>query len=83
MLVAHHLRARVCMCMKVPQREMPLQALAAGVWSTAYHEAADRRSTLAMLSLFAEIWPQYTQNPVTTNACGTVLGQAIVTRAKL
>eukprot|EP01051_Picozoa_sp_SAG22_P002588 SAG22_NODE_117_length_19289_cov_12.242574_8_plen_372_part_00 len=58
-------------------------ALAAGVWSTAYHEPADRRSTLAMLSLFAEVWPDYPQNPVTANACGTVLGQAIVSAAKL
>lgn len=58
-------------------------ALAAGVWSTAYHEAADRRSTLSMLSLFAEVWPQYPQNYVAANACGTVLGQAILTGAKL
>jgi hypothetical protein len=57
--------------------------LAAGVWSTAYHEAADRRSTLSMLSLFAEVWPQYPQNAVLANACGTVLGQSIAAAAKL
>ena len=43
----------------------------------AYTEAADRRSTLSMLSLFAEVWPEFPQYPVPTNACGTVLGQAI------
>jgi dienelactone hydrolase len=58
-------------------------ALAPGVFSTAYHELADRRSTLSMLSLFAEVWPQYPQFAVATNACGTVLGQAIVSGAKL
>ena len=74
--------------------------------STAYHELADRRSTLSMLSLFAEVWPDYPQYAVATcaqppsaalrkasaalltkrrrrNACGTVLGQAIASAAKL
>jgi hypothetical protein len=36
-----------------------------------------------MLSLFAEVWPTYPQHAVETNACGTVLGQAVVTAAKL
>ena len=58
-------------------------ALAAGVWSTAYHEPADRRSTLSMLSLFAEVWPDYPQNAVPVNACGTVLGQSISPASKL
>ncbi|CAE7519507.1 unnamed protein product [Symbiodinium sp. CCMP2592] len=52
-------------------------ALAPGVWSTAYRENADRRSTLSMLQLFAEVWPEFPQPSVPTNACGTVLGQAI------
>lgn len=59
-------------------------ALAPGVWSTAYHEDADRRSTISMLSLFTEVWPEYPQYLVETNACGTVLGQRVVShRAKL
>ena len=35
------------------------------------HEATDRRSTLSMLSLFKEVFPGVTQNPVTRNAAGT------------
>jgi dienelactone hydrolase len=35
------------------------------------HEASDRRSTLAMLSLFREIFPGVPQAPVTHNAAGT------------
>ena len=58
-------------------------ALAEGVWSTAYTEAADRRSTLSMLSLFAETWPQYPQFYVERNACGTMLNQTILTQARL
>lgn len=46
-----------------------------------YVEAADRRSTLSMLSLFAECWPEYPQYPVETNACGTRLNQRIITPA--
>ena len=61
----------------------PLLALHCSVYSTAYHELADRRSTLSMLSLFAEVWPQHPQYVVATNACGTVLGQAVLTGAKL
>jgi len=53
-------------------------ALAPGIISTAYVEAADRRSTLSMLSLFAEVWPSFPQYPVESNACGTVLGQHII-----
>lgn len=53
-------------------------ALAPGVYSTSYHEAADRRSTLSMLSLFAEVWPEFQQHPVDCNASGTALGQSIV-----
>lgn len=52
-------------------------ALAPGVWSTAYTEAADRRSTLSMLQLFAEVWPSFPQYPVHTNASGTKLNQQI------
>jgi dienelactone hydrolase len=48
-------------------------ALAEGVWANAYTEAADRRSTLSMLSFFAETWPGVPQYPVPKNACGTVL----------
>ena len=32
-------------------------ALAPGMIASEYVEAADRRSTLAMLALFAEVWP--------------------------
>ncbi len=53
-------------------------ALSEGVWSHKYDEDADRRSTLAMLSLFAEVWPEHKQYYVGANACGTKLGQAIV-----
>jgi hypothetical protein len=53
-------------------------ALAPGMWATGYHEDADRRSTLSMLRLFAEVWPDFPQHPVTVNACGTVLRQAAV-----
>ena len=35
------------------------------------HEAADKRSTQNMLSLFKEIFPHVAQNPVSTNASGT------------
>jgi dienelactone hydrolase len=35
------------------------------------HEAADRRSTLAMLNLFREIFPMVEQSPVAFNAAGT------------
>lgn len=52
-------------------------ALAPGLWSSAYVEAADRRSTLDMLSLFAEVWPQFQQQDVAINACGTKLRQRI------
>lgn len=52
-------------------------ALAPGVWSNSYSETADRRSTLSMLSLFAETWPEFPQFPVEANACGTRLGQHI------
>lgn len=60
-------------------------ALAPGVWSTAYTEAADRRSTLSMLSLFAEVWPleKFPQNPVQANACGTKLNQHVCRVSKL
>ena len=58
-------------------------ALAPGVWGSAYQELADRRSTLSMLSLFAEVWPEWPQYAVPCNACGTVLGQSIQTAAKL
>jgi len=57
-------------------------ALAPGVWSSEYTEAADRRSTISMLSLFAEVWPDVMQHPVTHNACGTELGQHILTHAQ-
>eukprot|EP00943_MAST-04B_sp_MAST-4B-sp1_P005873 g5873.t1 len=58
-------------------------ALAEGVWSTEYVEAADRRSTLSMLSLFAETWPSFPQFYVDRNACGTLLNQSILTKARL
>ena len=53
------------------------------MWGTMYHEDADRRSTLSMLQLFAEVWPEFPQYPVATNACGTNLGQAVASAAKL
>mmetsp|Transcript_42889 Transcript_42889/g.79998 ORF Transcript_42889/g.79998 Transcript_42889/m.79998 type:complete len:406 (+) Transcript_42889:42-1259(+) len=43
-----------------------------------YTEVIDRRSTLAMLSLFAEAWPSFAQFPVAINAAGCKLGQRIV-----
>merc|ERR550514_484022 len=49
----------------------------------AYTEAADRRSTLSMLSLFAEVWPEFPQYPVEVNACGTRLGQRIATAGNM
>lgn len=58
-------------------------ALAPGVISNEYVEAADRRSTLSMLSLFREVWPNFPQFAVLTNACGTVLGEQIVSPSKL
>merc|ERR1712137_462925 len=57
-------------------------ALPPGLWGTAYHEDADRRSTLSMLSLFAETWPEFPQHAVPVNACGTVLGQMVSLIAK-
>jgi len=53
-------------------------ALAPGVLSTEYDEDADRRSTLSTISLFAEVFPEFPVQPVSTNACGTELGQFIV-----
>lgn len=43
-----------------------------------YHEAADRRSTMSMISLFAELWPEHPPRHTERNACGTVLGQGVV-----
>lgn len=37
------------------------------------HEASDRRSTLAMLSLFREVFPQVRQQYVDRNAAGTLI----------
>jgi len=39
------------------------------------HEATDRRSTANMLSLFREVFPGVTQNPVSHNAAGTAIPQ--------
>jgi hypothetical protein len=36
-----------------------------------------------MLQLFAETWPEFPQYSVATNACGTALGQAVLSAAKL
>lgn len=59
-------------------------ALGQGVWSSKYTEHADRRSTLSMLRLFAEVFPTFPQHPVVCNAAGTTLGQYIsVGAAKL
>ena len=58
-------------------------ALAPGCFNSHYTEAADRRSTLSMLSLFAECWPGIPQRHVHANACGTVLGQAIASPATM
>jgi hypothetical protein len=44
-------------------------ALATGVLSTEYKESADRRATLAMLSLFAEVWPQVSPVSGETQGC--------------
>ena len=76
--------------MQIVEPERPDALLSDGVWKwqtyavpLRVHELADRRSTLSMLSLFAEVWPQYPQFVVATNACGTVRGQAVLTGAKL
>ncbi|CAK9032663.1 unnamed protein product [Durusdinium trenchii] len=46
-------------------------ALGPGVPGCEYTEHIDRRSTLDMLSLFAETWPEFDQHPVECNASGT------------
>merc|ERR1711879_741039 len=51
-------------------------ALAPGVWSTEYVEVSDRRSTMSMLSHFAEAWPDFPQYPVETNAWAQGLARA-------
>lgn len=50
-------------------------ALATCVWggSTEYHADCDRQSTLHMLEMFREIWPNVTQRAVARNAAGTVI----------
>jgi len=50
-------------------------ALAPCVWGgrEEYHEAADRQSTLNMLQMFKQLWPQVGQRPVHQNAAGTVI----------
>lgn len=40
---------------------------------TEYEEDSDRRSTIAMLAIFKELWPDVTQKFVPLNACGTPL----------
>jgi dienelactone hydrolase len=54
-------------------------ALAPQVTSSKYRENADRRSTRSMLNAFAEAWPDVKQEPVETNACGTLLAYPPVT----
>eukprot|EP00756_Hemistasia_phaeocysticola_P063648 Hpha_TRINITY_DN7127_c0_g1::TRINITY_DN7127_c0_g1_i1::g.29816::m.29816 len=52
-------------------------ALPPGVWATGYNEAADRRSTLSMISLFSEVWPEvHPDLSVRRNAAGTLLQPA-------
>eukprot|EP00811_Abedinium_folium_P001885 NODE_11728_length_1268_cov_7.055215.p1 GENE.NODE_11728_length_1268_cov_7.055215~~NODE_11728_length_1268_cov_7.055215.p1 ORF type:complete len:333 (-),score=98.68 NODE_11728_length_1268_cov_7.055215:157-1155(-) len=41
-----------------------------------FHEAADRHSTLSMLALFTELWPEFPPVLVARNAAGTQLCQA-------
>ena len=53
-------------------------ALAPGCYNNEYTEGADRRSTLSMMSAFAEVFGHVPQNEVLTNACGTVLGQGVL-----
>mmetsp|Transcript_9209 Transcript_9209/g.20044 ORF Transcript_9209/g.20044 Transcript_9209/m.20044 type:complete len:345 (-) Transcript_9209:189-1223(-) len=48
-------------------------ALPPGVFSAAYNQAADRRSTLSMLQHFKETWPDFPQYTVARNAAGTLL----------
>lgn len=48
-------------------------ALGRGCVGSDYQEATDRRSTLAMLALFSEVWPEHPQFAVPSNASGTVL----------
>jgi len=48
-------------------------ALGKGVPGCEYTEHIDRRSTISMLNLFAETWPEYEQYPVQCNASGTDL----------
>ena len=62
-------------------------ALAPGVISNEYHELSDRRSTISMLLLFAELWgrhgyfPQVAEDEV--NASGTKIGMYWCTSSKL
>merc|ERR1711865_433448 len=56
-------------------------ALGPGVTATSYREVSDRRSTLSMLSAFAEVWPNFEQYEVEVNACETKLGQHVLTSA--
>eukprot|EP00944_MAST-04C_sp_MAST-4C-sp1_P012361 g12361.t1 len=62
-------------------------ALAPGVISNEYHELSDRRSTISMLLLFAELWgkhgyfPQVAEDEV--NASGTKIGMYWSTSSKL
>ena len=51
-------------------------ALAPGVIASKYVESVDRRSTLGMLSVFAEAWPHVTQYYVARNASGTTIPRA-------
>lgn len=50
-------------------------ALPPGLIANAYCEDADRRSTLAMLGLLRETWPDVPQLHVDKNACGTLMPQ--------
>jgi len=56
-------------------------ALAKGTPGAGVVEHIDRRSSIDMFSLFAETWPTVKQFPVECNACGTRLGQLIVSTA--
>jgi len=53
-------------------------ALAPGSAGTCYREEADRRSTMWMLSTFAETWPEFKQHHVEMNACGTKIHNLLV-----
>ena len=55
-------------------------ALPPGVWATEYDELVDARSTVNMLELFREVFPDHPPLPVDTNASGAPLHATVDAR---